>query len=405
MLPSSYKPRAINPMPPKGASIAVAMSGGVDSSVAALLLAQAGYKLQGFTAWTLDGPGKCCNDALINAGRVCDTLGIPYDTVDLRDTFKHFVKDHYHSAYLAGLTPNPCVECNRHVKWEPLIAYARETWGVDYVATGHYAQLQPTAYTTEDPWVKVYRGIDPRKDQTYMMSRVYRQDLQHTVFPLGGMVKPDVVALAKAHDLPTAHSKESMDVCFVLDGQANYLTGQLGKRPGPIVDVDTGNVVGQHNGYYLFTLGQRKGVQVAAGRPVYVVRIAPETNTIFIGDAHHLDTETFVAQSVYWLHPPQSTLVRVKIRYNSPSVLAHIAPVNTPTPNAAINWHQEQDFTVTLLEPQRAVTNGQIAGFYDETDTQLLGGGYIGQFLPHTLLPASMTGVQPAEACPITNVT
>jgi tRNA-uridine 2-sulfurtransferase len=386
-----FAPHIPNSLPPKGSKIAVAMSGGVDSSVAALVLSQAGYELIGFTAWTLDGPGKCCNDALVNAGRVCEQLGIPYDAVDLRDSFQHYVKDHYHRAYLAGLTPNPCVECNRHVKWEPLIQYAVDTWGVDYVATGHYARIdhQP------DGQYKVYRGADLRKDQTYMMSRVYRHDLARTIFPLGQMLKPDVVAMAQAANLPTAYSKESMDVCFVLDGQANYLTGVLGEKPGPVVDVDTGKVVGEHKGYYLFTLGQRKGVQVAAGRPVYVVRIDPDSNTVYIGDAHHLDTTTFVAKHVYWLSEPAQwpTTVMVKIRYNSPAVLALIQPVGPTTPG------EEQDLTVTLLQPARAITNGQIAAFYDEVDEQLLGGGYIGDTLAH----APYTGLQatPIETCAV----
>jgi tRNA-uridine 2-sulfurtransferase len=375
-MPSPLAPHLPNSLPPKGSKIAVAMSGGVDSSVAALVLANAGYELVGFTAWTLDGPGKCCNDALVNAGRVCEQLGIPYDAVDLRDSFQHYVKDHYHQSYLAGLTPNPCVECNRHVKWEPLIQYAVDTWGVDYVATGHYARIDHASHGT----FKVYRGADTRKDQTYMMSRVYRLDLAKTIFPLGQMLKPDVVAMAQAAELATAYSKESMDVCFVLDGQANYLTGVLGETPGPIVDIQTGKTVGQHKGHYLFTLGQRKGVQVAAGRPVYVVKLDPASNTVYIGDAHHLDTTRFLAKSVYWLDEPTQwpILCRVKIRYNSPAELAWVQPDSTYTPG------EENDMVVTLLAPARAITNGQIAAFYDEADEQLLGGGYIGAYLGHT---------------------
>jgi tRNA-uridine 2-sulfurtransferase len=362
-----------NSLPPKKTRIAVAMSGGVDSTMAAFLLARQGYELVGFTAWTLDGPGKCCNDALVNAGRVCEQLGIPYDVVDLRDTFQHFVKDHFARSYTAGITPNPCVECNRHVKWTPMVNYALEHLDVDMVATGHYARLFQNPFSSDAP-VEVYRAADSRKDQTYMMARVFREDLQKTVFPLGNWLKPDVVALAQAEGLPTAHSKESQDVCFVLDGQANYLKGELGVQPGPVVDLDTGQVVGEHEGHYLFTLGQRKGVKVAAGRPIYVVSIDATTNTVFVGDEHHLETRQFVVRAMHWINPPRQFpfSAQVKIRYNSPPVPATLYPTDT-----------EGDYTVTLDLPTKAVTPGQIAVVYDRNFEQLLGGGYIEQFLPH----------------------
>lgn len=349
--------------------IAVAMSGGVDSSMVAYLLAQEGYDLVGFTAWTLNGPGKCCNDALINAGRVCERLGIPYDTLDLRAEFAHYVMDYYENSYREGLTPNPCVECNRYIKWEKLIDYARNELGADYVATGHYARIMHN----EDGGVRVFRGEDRHKDQTYMLARVKPEDLRHTLFPLAHYQKPELVELAKQVDIPTAYSKESQDVCFVLNGQANYITQLLGPKKGPIVDYDTGKVLGEHDGYYLFTLGQRKGVKVAAGRPIYVVKIDPKTNTVYVGDQHHLETSTCWAKDISWINEPSGEYFEamVKIRYNTPSALAECQKVGS-------------DVLVTFKTPVVAVTPGQIAAFYDPTDEEIWGGGYIEKHLPHT---------------------
>lgn len=383
-----------NFLPPPGSRIAVAMSGGVDSSVAAYVLAQAGYDLIGVTAWTLNGPGKCCNDALVNAGRVCEMLSIPYDTVDLRAEFSHYVMDYYNDSYEAGLTPNPCVECNRYVKWEPLVRYAREELGADYLATGHYAVLEPEEIGNERTQrrMKLLRSVDEHKDQTYMMARVAAKDLAHTVFPLGEMTKPEVVALARAVDLPTAYSKESQDICFILDGQANYMERVFGKRPGPIVDFDTQHTLGEHDGYYRFTLGQRKGIGVAAGRPVYVVRIDPASNTVYLGDAHHLEQSSFVVRRPSWLTPPPGAKMgdsvtepfeaMVKIRYNTPPTLGLIEPF-TDDESAESG---ENALVVTLRQPASAVTPGQIAAFYDVGFQQLYGGGYIERHLSHRLL-------------------
>jgi tRNA-specific 2-thiouridylase len=387
----------LNFLPATKKRIAVAMSGGVDSSVAAYLMAKAGHEIVGLTAWTLNGPGKCCNDALVNAGRVCEMLGVEYDTVDLRAEFAHFVMDYYNNSYEAGLTPNPCVECNRYVKWEMLVRYAVEELGVDYVATGHYAILQPAAHG-----FNVFRSVDEHKDQTYMMTRVYPKDLARTLFPLGEMTKPEVVALARELDLPTAYSKESQDICFVLNGQHNYMDLTLGKRKGSFVDIDTGKVLGEHDGYYRFTLGQRKGIGVAAGRPIYVIKIDPHTNTVYLGDAHHLDSSTFTVLSPNWLVPelanpnafPMECMV--KIRYNSPPTLGLVELLEPGS----------DTLKVTLNRPQSAITPGQIAAFYDAEFRQLFGGGYIERFLSHQpfdesrrdSLPDLYCQVAPAEA-------
>lgn len=382
-----------NTMPEGKKRIAVAMSGGVDSSMVAHLLAKAGHECIGLTAWTLNGPGKCCNDALVNAGRVCEELGMPYDTVDLRAEFSHYVMDYYNTMYEAGLTPNPCVECNRYVKWEALVAYAVNELGVDYVATGHYCRLDRSGGD-----LRLLRAVDERKDQTYMMTRVYRRDLEKALFPLGDMTKPEVVAMAKEAGIPTAHSKESQDICFVLDGQANYMAGVFGKRPGPIVDADTGQTLGEHDGYYQFTIGQRKGIGVATGRPVYVVKIDPDTNTVYIGDRHHIETTTFRVLSPNWLTktppalPPESPVeAMVKIRYNTPAAPAMVRK----------NPENPDELLVDFHEPVSAITPGQIAAFYDTDNAQLLGGGFIEKYLAHRAFDPATAGELPNLFCKI----
>lgn len=386
-----------NYLPKKPTRIAVGMSGGVDSNTTAYLLHQLGHEVVGFTAWTLNGPGKCCNDALINAGRVCDQLGIQYDTVDLRAEFAHYVMDYYENSYQAGLTPNPCVECNRFIKWEKLVDYARESLDCEYVATGHYAQIHYDCGLDGKPLKntqRVFRSVDERKDQTYMMARVRREDFAHALFPLGHLTKPQVRDMAREANLPEADGKESQDVCFVLDGQQNYLKRALGSRSGPIIDLDQDKVLGEHEGSYLFTIGQRKGVNVSANRPVYVVKIDPKTNTVYVGDKGHLDCSTFTVLKPMWLPEwleehfsqdnsksglsssfspsPEPISVMAKIRYNTPPAKAKVFAGERP-----------DTLVVQMEAPVSAVTPGQVCAFYDPTNTVLYGGGYIESFLSH----------------------
>ena len=392
-------PRFLPPTPPEKTRIAVAMSGGVDSNMVAYLLAKAGYNVMGFTAWTLNGPGKCCNDALVNAGRMCDTLGIQYDTVDLRAEFAHFVMDYYHDSYAAGLTPNPCVECNQHVKWERLVDYAREHWGVDYVATGHYAQIEHNASLPEG--FRLTRAVDERKDQTYMMCRVRREDLRHALFPLGHLTKPEVVAMAREAGIPEAHSKESQDICFVLDGHAQYMKRQFGAQPGPIVHAESGAILGEHEGCFGFTVGQRKGIKIAANAPLYVVKVDPTTNTVYVGPEHLLQCATFTVRSPYWVQPRlgkqlqagETLTLMTKIRYNTPPKLAQITALD------------EETLSVTLETPLSAVTPGQISAFYDADFCELFGGGYIDAFLPRPDFTeanrAAFEARSPVEVCSV----
>lgn len=392
---SAYTGPLTNWLPSKPSRIAVGMSGGVDSSVVAHMLVKAGHQVVGLTAWTLNGPGSCCNDALVNAGRVCEDLGCEFDTVDLRAEFSHYVLDYYHRSYKAGVTPNPCVECNRYVKWEKLVEYAQNQLNCDFIATGHYLNLARPDFETAglNGEFKVLRAVDTTKDQTYMLARVKPDDLRRALFPLGLWTKKEVVAYAVEAGIATAHSKESMDVCFALEGQANYLKGALGLNPGPIVDVETGAVVGQHQGHWLYTKGQRKGVGVAAGKPVYVIKTEAATNTVYIGDASHLQGQSFLVQQPNWLTQTPPSLpftAMVKYRYNTPPQPATVEATDTP-----------ETLKVSLHQPATAITPAQIAAFYDETDTQLLGGGFIETYLAHAPFDLSTVGALPDLNCSV----
>jgi tRNA-specific 2-thiouridylase len=391
-------PNLQNWLPEKPSRIAVGMSGGVDSSVVAHLLVAAGHEVVGLTAWTLNGPGTCCNDALVNAGRVCEELNIPFDTVDLRAEFFHYVMDYYNKSYEAGTTPNPCVECNRYVKWEKFMGYAQETLDVEYVATGHYINLaRPKG---KEGGFKVLKAADPTKDQTYMLARVFPKELNSALFPLGGWLKKDVLAYANEKGIINRSYKESVDICFVLDGQANYLKQTLGIRKGNIVDVDSGKVLGEHDGHWLFTKGQRRGVNVAAGRPVYVIRTEPKTNTVFIGDKHHLESSQFTLKSMNWLDEDFKAQFLAEGRLET---LVKVRYAGEPTVATLLATPDAETFTVELAEPASAVTAGQIAAFYTEDNVQLLGGGFIEVF--HEPKPFDAENAPPLPdlnaSCPI----
>jgi tRNA-uridine 2-sulfurtransferase len=381
---SSFPPHAynhLNWLPEKPSRIAVGMSGGVDSSAIAYMLKEMGHEVVGLTAWTLNGPGTCCNDALVNAGRVCEELGCDFDTVDLRAEFHHYVMDYYEKSYQAGITPNPCVECNRYVKWERLVDYAREALDCEYVATGHYLSMQRPQGATGD--FHIHRAVDERKDQTYMLARVFPKDLQHALFPLGLWQKEDVLAYARERGIIQQSYKESVDVCFVLDGQANYLKGVLGIKKGEIIEIESGKVVGEHDGHWLYTRGQRKGLGVAYEHPLYVIKTDAGSNTVFVGAKTHLDTLHFKVKRMNWLHPPTETAMperQIKVRYAGEPTLGRLVqdPMGT----------MGEDYLVELAKPQQAVTPGQIAAIYDADFKELLGGGYIDTMIPQVAFDA-----------------
>jgi tRNA-specific 2-thiouridylase len=348
------------------------MSGGVDSSVAAALLADQGYDVHGVTlqVWEQEDESaavsrrwqerSCCKVGI--AKHVAKRLGIPYEIVDTRQIFRTGVIDDFLSGYLAGTTPNPCVRCNERVKLQSLIALAGAR-GADFVATGHYARIGKSGGRCS-----LTRAADSRKDQSYFLYRLKQAWLPRLLFPVGGMHKPEVWARAEALDLPPDEVKESQEICFVTQG--DYRTfieteAPEAKRPGPFVDTD-GRELGRHDGIAFYTPGQRRGLGVASGHRLYVQRVEPATNTVVLGtDESLLQSECAVADLNLFddslLTGPRS--VEVKVRYATPAAPATLMPAS----NGAI--------MVRFSTPQRALSPGQSAVFYD--GDRVLGGGII----------------------------
>lgn len=384
----------VNRLPPAGATVVVAMSGGVDSSVAAAVLKEAGCEVIGVTMhlWDYDRVGGnaefehgCCtvedrNDARVVAGR----LGIPYYVVDFREEFERGVISNFVSEYVQGRTPNPCVACNSRVKFGVLLDRAREL-GADYVATGHYARVArvETAGQTDDAGRLVLKqGVDRNKDQSYALWEMTQEELARTVFPVGMLTKAQTREIAERLAPRVAGKKDSYEICFIQDrGHERFLREWTANhpvntdegllaiedpiRPGPIVDAN-GQILGKHRGHPLYTIGQRKGLGLAAGRPVYVVDILPETNTIVVGDNADLFSDRLMADRVIWHStdaPTGTVRGQAKIRYRQEATPAVITPCE---PGVA---------RVDFEHPQRAITPGQSVVFYDgET---VLGGGII----------------------------
>ncbi len=353
------------------ATVVVAMSGGVDSSVAAALLVEQGYKVIGIMMrlWAEVGCGvgstnKCCTpEAVEDARAVADTLGIPFYLLNVEQPFKQHVVDYFIDGYLRGITPNPCIECNRHIRLGVLYRHARAL-GADYLATGHYARVR----RLPDGTYQLLRAVDRRKDQSYVLHMATQEHLAHLLFPVGEYTKDQVREMARARGLPTASRNESQDLCFVYDGDYRRFLRQWANgaiRPGPIMRRD-GTVLGEHRGLPFYTIGQRKGLGIAYKEPLYVLELDSERNAVIVGTREELgQSEAHVAR-VHWIagRPPTEPIRgQVKIRYKARDVDATITPV------APGRVHIRFD------APLRDITPGQAAVFYD--GDVCLGGGII----------------------------
>jgi len=385
---------------PKRQRVVCGMSGGVDSSATAALLLEQGYEVVGITLklWPQDcvnrAEDKCCGpQAVTDARAVCHKLDIPYYLIDEAAEFQKHVIQYFADEYKAGRTPNPCVMCNQNLKFGRLIDRADQL-GAEFIATGHFARVERagSGRREENPSDKaesgkrkaeieqslntsvatgrylLKRGRDLRKDQSYFLFSLRQDQLARAIFPLGEKTKSDTREVARHCQLKTADKEESMEICFVPDN--NYggflqAANLVQKHRGEIVDLH-GHVLGQHDGIEFYTIGQRKGLGITTAKPVYVVELDAENNRVVVGDDSALDRDEFVADRCNW-HPfdklTEPIEVTAKIRYNHPGTPATV----TPLENNAVR--------VKLHTPQRAITPGQAAVFYQ--DDLVMGGGWI----------------------------
>jgi tRNA-specific 2-thiouridylase len=350
-----------------GSRVLVAMSGGVDSSVTAALLLEAGHEVIGVTyhLWDAEGArriGRCCTpEDRDDARKVADRLGVPHYVLDQRDAFRTHVVDPFVEEYLEGRTPSPCVHCNRNVKLGPLVDLA-DRLGAQYVATGHYARV------VCDPEGRPHllRGLDEQKDQSYFLFGVPDRVLSRLILPLGDQDKGETRRHAHRLGLITADKPDSQELCFVPDGDIGDFVRREGRelRPGLIKDED-GETLGRHNGIAWFTVGQRRGLGLGGqDRPRYVLRIVPERDEVVVGPHEHLHSSSLRATQAHWVgHCPEKPFrARVRIRHRHAPAEAEVQP-------------EGEGFVVRFDEPQRAVTPGQAAVVYE--GDEVIGGGFI----------------------------
>jgi tRNA-specific 2-thiouridylase len=352
--------------------VVIAMSGGVDSSAAAALLVEAGYDVIGIMLRLWSEPStsdsnRCCSpDAMALARRVAGQLGIPFYAVDAQDAFHATVVEDFIRGYTSGLTPNPCLICNRQIRWGYLLDHAVGL-GADALATGHYARLA----TTSNGAIQLKKAIDLQKDQSYVLHTLKQEQLQKTIFPIGDLTKADVRAYAHSLDIPSASRSDSQDLCFLAGG--NYRDFLLrnspsANNPGPIQSID-GHILGKHRGLAFYTIGQRKGLGLSSPFSLYVVRKDLQTNTLVVGGEQDLGRQAMSVAEINWIDgcgPDSPFRADVKTRYTAPALRALVAPL------------AEGKATVKFDNQVRDITPGQAAVIYD--GDVCLGGGIIQPF-------------------------
>lgn len=357
----------------KNKKVVVGMSGGVDSSVAALLLKEEGYDVVGVTmqiwqdedACSIQENGGCCGlSAVDDARRVAEKLDIPYYVMNFKKEFKEYVMDYFVEEYLQGHTPNPCIACNRYVKWESLLKRSLDI-GADYIATGHYARIEQLP----NGRFAIRNSVTASKDQTYALYNLTQHQLAHTLMPVGAYEKSEIRKIAEQAGLPIANKPDSQEICFVPDKDyASFIEREAGDRVpgvGNFVTKD-GTVLGQHKGITHYTIGQRKGLNLAMGHPVFVTQIRPETDEVVIGEHEEVFSKELYCNKLNFMSIEdleQPGKVLAKIRYAHKGTMCMIEKTGDDTIHC------------TFDEPVRAVTKGQAVVFYD--GEYVLGGGTI----------------------------
>ncbi|MEC4817482.1 MAG: tRNA 2-thiouridine(34) synthase MnmA [Scytonema sp. PMC 1069.18] len=344
--------------------VVVGLSGGVDSSTTAAILHNQGYEVIGLTLWLMKGKGQCCSEGMIDAAYICEQLGVPHHVVDIRDVFQTNIVDYLVTGYSAGITPLPCSQCNKTVKFGPMLQYARENLGCDRIATGHYARIQ---YDEATGRYHLLRAVDRNKDQSYFLYDLSQDLLAGSVFPLGEINKADTRRIAAEYGLKTADKPESQDLCLVESNGSMraFLDKYLAPHKGDIVDT-TGKVLGQHEGVHHYTIGQRKGLGIAAPEPLYVIALDAANNRVIVGDRTKATQPECSVGRVNWVsmaEPSSPIRAEAQIRYRSPAIPVTVIPLE----NSRVR--------IVFDEPQFSITPGQAAVWYD--GEKLLGGGII----------------------------
>lgn len=353
--------------------VVVGMSGGVDSSVAAYLLKEQGYDVIGVTMqiWqeedgiVQEENGGCCGlSAVEDARRVAEHLEIPYYVMNFKDVFKKNVMDYFTAEYLKGKTPNPCIACNRYVKWEALLKRSLEI-GADYIATGHYARIERLS----NGRFAIKNSVTAEKDQTYALYNLTQEQLSHTLMPVGDYYKDEIREIAEKTGLVVAKKKDSQEICFIPDNDyAGFIDRECGEKvppPGNFVSMD-GRILGKHKGITHYTVGQRKGLGIAFGHPMFVTEIRPVTNEVVLGEDADVYTRELYAEHLNFMSLPdirEEIFLKAKIRYSHSGSMCRVTRVG------------EDGLRCEFLEPVRAVTPGQALVLYD--GEYVAGGGVI----------------------------
>jgi tRNA-specific 2-thiouridylase len=344
--------------------IVVGLSGGVDSSVAAAVLHNQGFDVTGLTLWLMKGKGQCCSDGMVDAARICEQLGIHHEIVDSRDRFTESVVNYLVAGYTAGNTPLPCSRCNKAVKFMPMLDYAEAHFGINRVATGHYARLN---FDSASGRYQLKRAVDRNKDQSYFLYEVGQEEFSRCIFPLGDRTKAETRQLALELGLATAEKPESQDLCLIEahGSMQSFLDQYIHTRKGNIIN-RSGQILGTHEGSHHYTIGQRKGLGIAAANPLYVLAIDAGRNEVIVGDRSEAKDRECLIDQINWVSLAPTIIpfkCEVQIRYRSPPAIATVIPLEG---NRA---------RIIFDEPQFSITPGQAAVWY--SDDVVLGGGLI----------------------------